>query len=491
MTGIARTPVARHGLTACLAVAVCVILGAPAGAGASRPLRTAIASSAGGSFGADTALAYSRIRDAGATAIRLGLSWQQVAPEGAAKPAGFVGTDPADPAYHWEAFDEFVRLAVAHDLEPIVTIADAPQWAQGEQLAGPRGATVSPDPVEFGRFAEAAAKHYGGQLPGVPRVRIWEAWNEPNLSSFLSPQAVDGKLASPELYRRMVNSFAAGVHAAHADNVVVAGALFPFELDLPNVRAVGPLQFMREMFCLSRRLKPIAGCGEPVHLDAWSTHPYTSGGPTHKAAGTESVSLGDLPRMRHLLRAAVSSGRIASASRVRFWVTEFAWDSKPADPHGVPLQLHGRWVAQAMYQMWRSGVTLVTWYLLRDDAKGDLPDPQVAQSGLYFRCAAGMRCDRPKPALTAFRFPFVAFRAGRRARVWGRTQSSRRGRVVVEQSIGRRWRRVATLRADRYGIFQGHVRRRGRGELRARAAGLTSLPFSLRPARDLPVNPFG
>ena len=89
--------------------------------------------------------------------------------------------------------------------------------------------------------------------------------------------------------------------------------------------------------------------------------------------------------------------------------------------------------------MWSAGVSLVTWFTLRDQPLATSP----YQSGLYFLGSTFAR-DRPKPALTAFRFPFVAYPAGKRISVWGRTPTSRAGAVVVEQRDASSWDVVAT-----------------------------------------------
>jgi hypothetical protein len=95
---------------------------------------------------------------------------------------------------------------------------------------------------------------------------------------------------------------------------------------------------MRELFCLSRELKP--KCRTRVHFDVWAHHPYTSGGPTHHALLRDDVSLGDLPEMRAVLKAAYRNGMIQSRGPPGFWVTEFSWDTAAPDPHGLPLRLH-------------------------------------------------------------------------------------------------------------------------------------------------------
>jgi hypothetical protein len=319
---------------------------------------------------------------------------------------------------------------------------------------------------------------------------MFEAWNEPNANFFLSPARVNGQDYTPGLYREMVNQFAAAVHRVHADNVVVAGAQFPFAIDRATGFAIGPYRFMRELLCLSEKAKVIPGCGPPVQFDVWSHHPYTSGGPTHKAGHPDSVSLGDLPRMRKLLKSAVKQGRVSARGPVKFWVSEFGWDSAPADPKGVPAALHARWVSEALYRSWKAGVSLFVWYRLRDG-----PSDGAVQSGLWSRCAAGIGCDRPKSAsLQAFHFPFVAFRSGKRIRVWGRAPGGRRATILIDR-VGRggKGRRLKRLRTNSVGIFQARVRGPRRGFVRARVAprGEISVPFSLRRVRDRPFNPFG
>ncbi len=456
-----------------------LLISTPARAGG--PLETAIADTE-----AETETSLQHVRAAGANQFRVVIPWNMVAKRRPTDP-----TNPGDPAYRWQDVDTLMVRVVAAGLEPLVLINGAPGWAQGRG-SGPLG-TVRPDPIAFGRFAQAAARRYSGSFAGLPRVRNWEAWNEPNTSFFFNPQYQGNRAVSPKIYRRMVVRFAAGVHAVRSDNVVIAGATFPFKLNRPNARAVAPLSFMRSVFCLSKKLRAKHKCGPPLHIDVWSHHPFTSGGPTHKARSPGSVSLGDLPKMRRVLRAAVRSKRVVSDRSVRLWITEFSWDTNPPDSKGVPLQLHARWVSEALYRAWRSGVSLVTWWTIRDRANNGLSDPQTVQSGLFFRCKAGESCDRPKPSLQAFRFPFVAFKSRGRVLVWGRTPHGRPARVRVERSSGGKWKRIATLRTNRYGIFSRRLRTSRRGKLIARLAdgSETSVPFSLKRPPDRKINPFG
>jgi hypothetical protein len=191
--------------------------------------------------------------------------------------------------------------------------------------------------------------------------------------------------------------------------------------------------------------------------------------------------------MSVLLQAAHKAGNLVTRGGLPgFWVTEFSWDTNPPDPLGVPERLHARWVAEGLYRMWNQGVSLVTWFQLRDQPFTTSP----VQSGLYFRGEAGIESDRPKLALTAFRFPFVAFREPKRKTItyWGRSPVGR-ATVIVEQQISGTWRTVTRLRPNRHGIFSGRYPNAARsGFVRARLAGGKdeALPFSLVVPPDRP-----
>jgi hypothetical protein len=470
----------RRFMTAVAALAAATAAVSSSPATAARPLTTAIVDPAAFT-GPAAPLAFSRAGLSGASVVRLAVLWGLVAPR---RPVDT--TDPADPSYDWGTLDSQVRLAREGGLEPIISINFAPLWAY-EPLGDGR---YVPDPAQLGAFARAVAERYSGRFGGLPRVRYWQVWNEPNITLYLAPQFLNGKPFSPGHYREMVNGVSAAVKAVNPDNVVIAGGTAPFRDTSSDVRAVnprwGPLTFMREFLCLNADLTK--KCDERVQFDVWSTHPYTSGGPTHHANLPDDVSLGDLPEMKVVLDAGVRAGNIVPGTDVRFWVTEFSWDSAPPDPKGVPAGLHTRWVAEALYRMWLSGVSLVTWFQLVDDPLTQ----SFYQSGLYYRGATPAQ-DRPKPALTAFRFPFVGLPRNGGTFVWGRTPAGKPGSVLVEQSFKGGWKKLGTLKTDRYGIFQKRFKSKPVGSVRARLAGRPerAVPFSLKPVPDRFFNPFG
>ena len=439
----------------------------------SRGLQTAVIPNPVGLDAANQDLQFARIRAAGATAVRLAVRWDSVAPS--TKPAGFDPTNPGDPAYRWTALDPMVIRAYRNGLNPILLVLGAPIWAQGKRpgvsgQAGPghRGpGPYEPNPTALGQFATALAHRYSGAFEGLPRVRDFIAWNEPNNYPYLSPQRVNGKPFSPYWYRLMVNAFALGVHSIHADNRVVAGALLFNGVG----DRISPLAFMRNMLCMSKPRKSRKGhkpphphptCRQRSTFDVWSHHPYTRGNPFRHAQNHDDVMMGDLPHMRELLNAAVAAHHIVSNQKLQFWVDEFSYDSSPPDPSHktVPILLHARYVSESLYQMWRSGVSLATWFLLRDEPIANPRPHTYGQSGLYANqlLTEDLSKDTPKPALTAFRFPFVAYRVGKRVSLWGRTPTSTGGRVSIQIGTATGWRTVGSAHAGSHGTFVGKLR---------------------------------
>jgi hypothetical protein len=398
-------------------------------------------------------------RKAGASYVRMEVSWNEVAP---AQPPAASATDPTWSGYHWGWLDSKIEAAVANDLTPYLQIGLAPAWS----LA--KGNT--PKVSYLRQFATAVAAHYDG-THGAPAVHIFQVWNEPNLSLDLSP-------VKPATYRSMVNAVADSVHAVDKANLVVAGGLDPFSNKTKKWYAQPPLTYMRSLLCVSGGKHPHRTCKSKIHFDVWAHHPYTFGGPFAKARRPNDVSLGNLPAMRSVLTTARRLHTIAAARAPQFWVTEFAWGTSPPKTKAAPVALAARWTSESLYQMWRSGVTLVTWFVIEDQPK---PSPYV--TGLYYH-AKSLAHAKAKPVRTAFRFPFVAYLGRGTVRVWGRTATSTKKLVTIQRRTGIRghWRTVARVQPNRYGIFKATLRLRAtkRDWLRASASGSgKSLAFSL------------
>lgn len=386
--------------------------------------------------------AYTMASQIGTKYARLFVHWNAIAPS-TLPASGFVPTDPASPYYHWAPMDSSVAAANAAGITPILTILGTPSWAYHVQPAGAFKAG-QPDITKLGQFATAVAARYHGSSPSA---HVFSLWNEANFNRNLYPQ-------SATYYRSMVNAVSDSVHAVDAANLMAAGELAPFKhvpsgLDKNNVTA--PITWMQQMFCLSNTtpVHKTTPC-TPVKIDVWTHHPYSDKGPFGKASVSGGVELGDLPKMKTLLQTAWSLGTIDAANPPQFWVTEVGWSSKPPNKHGVPMALLTRWLPESFYQMWKSGVTVGTWYLLQD-----APYPSTPyQSGLYLD-SASLSNAVAKPLRNAFNFPLVAYRKSLgKVLVWGRVTTYDVQDVAIQEKLpSKPWKTVATITSNNYGIF--------------------------------------
>jgi hypothetical protein len=478
----------RHLLMATLALALLVLAAHPRPA-AAGPLITGITN-----IEEENTVGFAHTAATGARFVRIPLVWVAIAPY--ALPSNWQPEDPLDPHYDWSHSDQAVTAAVAAGLTPVLQLDGAPAWAEG--CVAPsfaRSKTCEPNPDAVAAFATAAARRYSGTLGGLPRVRYWQALNEPNLSIFFNPQFVGDQPVSPFIYRNLLNRFYAAVKSVDPSDLVLAAGLGP--IAVPKF-TIGPMRFARLLLCMrgTSHPRPTKGdCEGGVDFDIFAIQPYTTGGPTHEG-GVNDVELGDLGKLQTLIAAADRAGRIHGAyKRTPLWVTEFSWDSNPPDPGGLAMKIETRWVAEALYRAWRAGVGHFFWYSLRDSAgEPGVPYAETLESGLYFR-GATVEQDQPKEFLNAFRFPFVSYPSRKGLFFWGRTPNSKGGRVAIQLLRNGHWRIASTTRASGSGIFAGRLSSSyghdKHGRVRAVYQGQGSVPFAMRPVGDFRHSPFG
>jgi hypothetical protein len=405
---------------------------APLATGLGDPLFTSSQASQAFSMEAQTGAKYARVL----------VYWASIAP--ATLPGSWDPTNPASPYYHWSSLDATVSAANANGITPILNIVGAPSWGYHVAPHPSLAQGGQPDLTALGDFATAIAKHYKG--PASPVAHVFSVWNEPNFNRNLYPQ-------DPAYYRSMVNAVADAAHAVDAHDIVGAGELAPFKhtpigIDKNNV--MPPLTFMQKMLCLSASVPYTRTCGAQADFDVWTHHPYSDTGPFGHSKVSGGIELGDLPKMNSLLQSAWTLGAINRPNAPQFWVTEVGWSSKPPNTKGVPIGLETRWMAETMYQIWKSGATVGTWFLLQDQ-----PSSTPFQSGLYLRSNV-LANATSKPLLNPFTFPFVAYlKAGGKALIWGRDTTSNQQTLTIQRRIGAHgtWKTVGTIASNNWGIF--------------------------------------
>jgi hypothetical protein len=446
-------------------------------------------------------LAMTRIRDAGASVVRIPVDWRSTVTEGL--PPGFDAANPASPDYRFAPIDAAVLSAVSAGLTPLLVVSHAPAFAE----ASPRWpyaypGSWAPSPAALGEFATALARRYDGsfsdaQVPGgvLPRVSLFQAWNEPNLTRYLEPQWVvqEGHWTafSPLLYREMLNGFYAGVKSVEPSDTVLAAGVAP-NGDPEGVGRMQPVRFLSEMLCLSPgsarrksvRRSPLASCPDPPHFDVLAFHPLSVGDPNVPATSSLDASISDAAKITGLLGQAERLGTALPPRVKPVWVTELNWESAPQTPQGVPGVLQAQWVSRALHRLWIAGVSLVTWQFLVDPYPGvraatptgatvEYPRP----AGLYSAGTGGNpESAQPKPFLRGFSFPFDPLRVDPgHVRVWALLVHPRQLVLLQrERRHGGVWAAVARLHANRYGVLNVLVSLRGALRLRLRSSGVDS-----------------
>jgi len=441
-------------------------------------------------------LALARIRATGASVVRIPVEWRYIV--SADPPVGFDATDPASSVYDFSAVDAAVRDTVAAGLDPLLVITRAPSFAEAPArwpYAYP--GSWAPNPVAFAQFATGVARRFSGTFPdplepgrALPRVRLFEAWNEPNLARYLEPQWVvergKWRAFSPLVYRQLLNGFYAAVKAVEPSDVVIAGGVAP-NGDPDGVGRMTPLRFLRALLCLEAGGH--AGCPDPPHFDVLAFHPLSFENPDRQAYSSQDVAISDIAKVTTLLAAAEHAGTALPRAHKALWVTELNWESDPPSATGVPNRLQAAWISRALHRLWIAGTQLVDWQFLIDPYPGvQLATPtggmiQVSRpAGLYSAGTGGdLRLAEPKPFLRGFSFPFDPLRVdSSHVRVWALLMRPRQPVLLQRQtSAGGAWRTIARLHANRAGVLNVLLALRGRARLRLQSGALVSAVSSV------------
>ncbi|HEY4562892.1 MAG TPA: hypothetical protein VIJ36_07925 [Thermoanaerobaculia bacterium] len=473
--------------------ALLAALAIPSAASATRGLITGFGDSEEyqQSSDSDRALWMGRTADAGAGIVRLGVEWPAVA-SGAIKPAD--PTNPASTDYDFSSVDPAVREASAKGLKILLSVNHAPTWAEGpNRPASAAVGTWQPNPSDVADFMQAVASRYSGSFnPGtggtLPAVQDIEVWDEPNSGDWLTPQFQGKTFTGAALYRDILNASYKAIKSVNPSIQVVVGGTDPYG-DPPGgpYPASGgrerPVQFWEHVFCLREqkvkkkkkgkkaapKLVRDPACTGKASFDVFAHHPIdnTGGGPLKSGPSRWDASTPDLGRVVTVLRAAEKQGTATGSGRHPVWVTEFWWDSKPPNPVGAPLATQARYIQQSMYLFWKAGASAAINFQIVDSNLR--PNVHAGfQAGVYFMDG------RPKPSLTAFKFPFVTNRTTpTKLEAWGKAPES--GKLLIQRQQGSRWLTVKKLQVSKGGVFDTTLRLRGKQRLRASVGSSKSL----------------
>ena len=398
--------------------------------------------------GADPAAWGALIRRASPRVFREQFIWYRIAPTKPANP-----TDPADPAYVWTKMDAFARLSDSVGAEALVNFYGAPDWAEGaNRLSSAAKGSWKPDPAALHDFGVAMATRYSGSFDDplhsgqkLPRIRMFEAWNEPNYKYFLQPQyeTVKGKktLTLPDRYRELLNAFYDGVKSVQPNSIVMTSGLGPYGRSSAGVE-IQPQSFIRGVLCVSGNSLALKDelCPVKPKLDAVAIHPYTlQGKPTDKAKDPNGGGLGNTPDFKREIDAAVRYDNVEPAGPKGLYATEFVWLTNPpgrvsltGPKIGIAPTLAGQYTSETIYRLYRWGATGAVWYGLRDRVN-------FWPGGLFFADKT-VATSTAKPGLTAFVTPlFVSF-TGTGARYWAMSRClGPNATVMFQGKVGRTW----------------------------------------------------
>lgn len=433
-------------------------------------------------------------RNLGIDRLRVSAFWHEIAPRprSTRKPSGFDAANHQDPRYNWSRLDPVVVSAAQHGLRVMISISTPmPYWASQEPRR--RNNVWKPDPDEFAAFAGAVASRYASVADHYGIL------NEPNQGAWLQPQSDGRGLASPHLYRALVQAAYPAVKAAAPGSVALVGELAPSGRgadDRGATRPIRPLEFLRSMGCVNRRYRAVRSgrCRgfRPVPADAIGHHPYALfSAPSRRSRNRDDAAIGDSRRLLAALDRLTARRALSPqlGPRLDVYYTEFGYQTDPPDPiAGISLARQDRYLQDAAYVAWRTPrVRGLNQFRLTDGAiDGDgAAALREFQSGLLFRN------NRPKPAFFSFPHPFAVSsgrpRRGSSIRLWGQARPGDGPYdVVIERRSGTRgsFRQLTTTRSDALGYFQQRVRART-GQYRFRydngagAAG-TSRPLTVR-----------
>jgi hypothetical protein len=297
-----------------------------------------------------------RAKATGARVVRALVRWNVVAPE---RPAH--GALPFHEPLLYE-LDELVANTEARGMRVMFTIVGTPSWANGG--LGPNHAPT--DPGTLRDFAEALAARY-------PSVRRYSVWNEPNIELFLTPQFDDqGRSVAPRTYAALYRAAYEGIKAASPQALVAIGETASHGKDQPSPG------FMQDRHSPAHFAELLAKADPDLPFYAWAHHPYPvqTGTPPDGLARWPNVTLPSLERFGDEL------DRWFGREDIPLWITELGYEVAPAEPKGVPEDVHAEYAEHALELAdAEPRVELFVWFAFADSPENEWESGLLDEAG--------------------------------------------------------------------------------------------------------------
>lgn len=224
------------------------------------------------------------IKKTNAQISRVGFAWNRI--------------EPVKGTRDWSWPDKVVDGLIAEGIEPLMPIAQSPQWANGssDRLYVP---TAEPEfsnwLAEYRLFAHDLAVRYHD------RVKHWELWNEPNLPSSWKPAP------NIEQYARWSAAISQEIKGVDPDAKIAFGSLCILDVDYGSGQISGR-NFLQGLY------------DRGVFPDVVSVHPYTWGNeaPDQYSPGDGINTFRDVQTIKNLMDAKGQVGK-------EIWITEWGW----------------------------------------------------------------------------------------------------------------------------------------------------------------------
>jgi hypothetical protein len=263
----------------------------------------------------------------GVTEVKYSIDWEYLLSSSEQN----VTTPPAGsstPSFYYPDFSQLTTIdqdaaKVGVKLDVLVG-SPVPRWAEGSTAGCSTYAVTNnvcdPSAADFAVFVAGLGSYFNGSQSGVPAIRWWSIWNEPNYGVNLSPQMVNATTYSgADQYRSLVDAaWTALTATGHttATDTILFGDLAPRGIAGPTAGSnsgIKPVQFLASLYCVTTSGKRLAGAAatangcpstsaafradNPALFDASgiADHPYSQGiAPTIKTAdckiaGTETA----------------------------------------------------------------------------------------------------------------------------------------------------------------------------------------------------------